>query len=102
MSDKLPRDPAQLDAFLDSVAFVYPNLNDTFSYACADAERLCMDGSGENNQAALVEVWSKYGHAGIVAYCARVRGYAPSVTEALTPEYHEAWESLDGWTYESD
>lgn len=105
-----PRDPygprvrmdtQTLNAFLDLFHWVMPNLNDTFGYASADSEKLYMDGDPNGNQGTLVAVVSRFGHAGLIAYCAKVRGCEP-LEELQTPDYRAAKAALGGWTYEQD
>lgn len=90
---------AELWGFLDQMHWVMPNLNDTFAYAAADSERLYMD--GESNQKKLIDVWLEFGHAGLVAYVAKVRGAEP-LQEYRTKRYEAAKASLEGWEYEHD
>lgn len=89
----------ELFRFLDCFHWVYPNLNDTFAYACADSERVYMD--GESNQIALVTVWRKWGPAGIAAYVAKMRGTEP-LQAVRTEKYEAAKAYLEGWEYEDD
>lgn len=95
----LPTNADLLSDFLDHMHWVMPNLNDTFGYATADSEKIYMD--QDTNQEMLVDVWSKYGHIGIVAYVAKMRGTEP-LPQLLTPAYYQAREHLTHWNYEPD
>jgi hypothetical protein len=103
----------ELVDFLNHFHFIYPNLNDTFHYACADSERIALDGEGEpdaedpmdrfTDQDMLVKMWRAYGFHGIVAYCTRVRGELPSVTQVTShPKYQAAIDALGEWRYIGD
>lgn len=94
-------DPAALNKFLDLMHWVSPNLNDCFGYACADAEKLYMDGEGENNQEAFVRAYTEHGFPGILAYVSKVRNAVP-IRELRTPEFEAALRVLDGWEYDPD
>lgn len=93
--------------FLSSFVYIYPNLNDTFYYACADTEQTTLDMDGEpwepaeSNGEVLVQVWSKYGHAGIIAYYSRRRNKHP-VKEVQSDDFYRAIEFLEGWEYDPD
>jgi sugar/nucleoside kinase (ribokinase family) len=95
-----------LHSFLGLMHYVMPNLNDTFSYATADTERLYMDGAEDEevektNQAMLVDVFIRWGAEGVWAYCAKVRGdhVNPTLHNA---RYEEALAYMEGWEYEPD
>lgn len=92
----------ELERFLDLMHAVSPNLNDCFSYATADIERLATDEVGsEGDTDMLLRVFREYDHAGILAYCARIRGTHP-IPPLRTPEYEAAYASLEEWEYEGD
>ncbi len=61
-----------LTAFLGANAFVFPNLNDTFAYACSDTEQLPV-GEGE----IMAKWWRRHGWHGLVALAACKRGAHP-------------------------
>lgn len=89
----------ELNEFLDLMHWVMPNLNDTFGYATADSERLYMD--QEENQEWLVKMFRKYGHDGIVAYCAKVRAQDP-IPPCQTEKYFAAMKDMSEWEYDGD
>lgn len=93
---------SELERFLDLMHVVMPNLNDCFDYAMADGERIATDEVGSDGDTdVLLRVFREYDHAGILAYCARIRGRHP-ISPLRTPAYEAAYASLDGWEYEGD
>ncbi len=97
----MPLSKDELCEFLSAFLWIYPNLNDTFGYACADSERIVLGDADESNVVVLVNVWIRYRHAGIRAYAAKIRGQEV-LTELQTPEYLAAKIYLENWEYESD
>lgn len=67
----------------EDVAFIYPNLNDTFAYACADTERLtaCEE---------LIGAYAEHGWRIFAALAAFKRGKEPLPQIADTTEYRAA------------
>ena len=65
------------------------NLNDTFYYACADAEELDCD-----DALRLLPLYQKYGFDVLKAYFALKRGHDPQVKTALTKDFYKAKEEL--------
>jgi len=101
-------DPDELLSFLSYFAWLYPNLNDTFAYACADTERIWLDievddsdDSYISNGEVLVKAWREFGFSGIVAVVGRMRGQDP-IAELRTEDYDLAKKSLADWEYESE
>lgn len=95
--DEVIRD--ELREFLDAMHWIMPNLNDTFAYATADSEKIYMD--GESNTDMLVKAWRQYGHGGIRAYVAKIRGIEP-IPPLRDVDYENAVLALRDWAYEPD
>lgn len=70
---------------LDGIAFLLPNLNDTFAYACADTEQIAV-GEAE----IMAKWWRRHGWFGLVALAAWQRGLHPIPPVAATPNYQDA------------
>lgn len=79
----------ELEKFLSELHWIVPNLNDTFGYACADAEKISV-GDGE----LLAKFWRQYGWHGLVAVAAVQRGKDPIPPVAEHPKYQEALKAL--------
>lgn len=62
--------------------------NDTFAYACADAEFLA-----PGREAELKALFDKYGWSGVVAWCAKERNQYP-IKEYRSEQYRKALEEL--------
>jgi len=62
--------------------------NDTFGYACADAEEV-----GEHDVDVLTEVFKKYEWDGVIAFVSKKRG-VEVIKELRTERYKEAMEYL--------
>lgn len=75
----------ELEEFLAAHAFLLPNLNDTFAYACADSEQITV-GDGEH----MARFWRDYGWHGLVAIAAVKRDRYPLAEVALSPKYKMA------------
>lgn len=98
----------ELVRFLESFVFIYPNISDTFGYACADTEKIYLDGDYDpeteiTNQRMLVDIWRRFGHTGLVAYVATMRQQAP-VRQLQTEKYEAAMKYIAeaNWQYEAD
>lgn len=93
-----------LEKFLDIFHFIYPNLNDTFYYACADTEKIYLDGENENNQKMLVDIYDNYGQAGVMAYVERMGKdhKNPPLKQLQSKDYFNAKQYLKSWNYEDD
>lgn len=109
----MPDEHDELLEFLTLFAFIYPNLNDTFAYACADTEKIYLDVEQPfgfdseggppyvSNGEVLVRIWREYGTAGMYAFVAKMRGM-DVLPRLRSPEYEAAKEALEDWTYDPD
>jgi len=93
-----------LENFLNCFHFIYPNLNDTFYYACADTEKMYLDGKEENNQSMLVKVYDEFGQSGIMAYVEKmgIEHKNPPLKQLQDQNYMDAKNYLKNWQYEVD
>lgn len=88
MPDRLSHESSsdELATFLSGMAYVLPNLTDTFGLASADTEQISV-GDGQ----ALADFWRAHGWHGMVALAAIQRGAAPLTEVAGTTKYQQAW-----------
>lgn len=67
------------------------NLNDTFSYACADGEHV-----KENDYPEIVQIWKRWGWIGLVCWSAKKRNEDPAIEYTEDSVYQETWVGLYG------
>jgi hypothetical protein len=79
------RNEMALVGLLNATAFLLPNLNDTFGYACADTEQIAV-GEGE----IMARWWMRHGWQGLVAIAAMKRGKQPIPPVAEDTAYQAA------------
>lgn len=65
------------------------NLNDTFSYACAESDDIDRD-----DVEVIIPFIQKYGRSALIAYCSIKCGYDPSIPSELSKEFYSAKEEL--------
>lgn len=83
--------------FLSENAFsVTLNANDTFGWACADSVDVDL-----YDVPKLQEIEEKYGHCGVIAFMAKVRGYDP-IEPRRTEKYWAAKKELKSYTLLED
>lgn len=70
---------------------VFVNLNDTFAYACSDAEEIPNDQLEE-----IVRIYKRWGDVGLICWTARQRNEDPVVEYTEDPVYQETWKALYG------
>lgn len=67
------------------------NVNDTFAYACGDAEEVKPERLAE-----VVDIYKRFGPTGLVCWAAVQRNEDPVVEFTEDPEYQKTWKALYG------
>jgi len=67
------------------------NLNDTFAYACADAEIV-----KEEQVPEIVKIYRDWGHIGLICWSAKQRNEEPVIEYTEDPVYQATWKAMYG------
>jgi hypothetical protein len=91
--DEILADMRRTNTLFDEEGRPELNMNDTFCYACGEAEPVPSEA-----MAAVIDIYRRFGWVGCVCWAAKRRGEDPVVEYTESPVYQAIWTALYGET----